>query len=152
MICHKSADIWKITNGKSSILVTLYSNMSIQKSSTENFNPTKEKPVHSLEHTSWIWAAQMEKKNETEPRWFICLGCCNQGSKGGFTPVTIQVGIGSFFRIYLQVSSKSFKPPVHANVPLGGQMSNLTPLGLFQYFDILIISCFWRFSEKSVLY
>lgn len=66
-----------------------------------------------------------------------------QGGKGGFTPVTIQVGIGSFSGFtYRSQNSKSFKPPVHANVPLGGRMSNLTPPGLFQYFDILIISCF----------
>lgn len=67
------------------------------KSRTKIFNPTKEKPVHSLECTFWdLSITNEEKKNEPEPSSFVCLRCCNQGSRGGFTPVTIQVGIGSF--------------------------------------------------------
>lgn len=61
MICHKSADVWKISNGKSSILVTFILRCPY-KSRTKFFNPTKEKPVHSLEHTSWIWASQMKRR------------------------------------------------------------------------------------------
>lgn len=34
------------------------------KSRTKIFNPTKEKPVHGLEHTSWISASQKKRRKK----------------------------------------------------------------------------------------
>lgn len=120
------------------------------KSRTTTFNPTE---MRTQSRAHLIWASQRRGEKYTRSRWSICFrsySCPQVVNQVGFIPITIQVGIGSFSGFTYRSLRSHLKPPVHAHVPLGGQMSNLTPPGLFQYFDISIISCFWRFFLRSL--
>lgn len=119
---------------------SLYMLMCPYKSRTKIFNPTREACTQSRTHILDMSITNEEKENETEPR-VSRPRVPIQGVRWVYSS-NHSSGDWLIFRIYLQVSSMSFRPPVHANVPLGGQMSKLTPPGLFQYFDILTISCF----------
>lgn len=91
-ICHKSADVWKyLLEGL--LFWSLCILMCPYKNRTNIFNPTKEKPVYSLDthlgHEHHKWGG--EKWNS---QWLLCLGA-EIGGQVGFSR-TIQVGVGSF--------------------------------------------------------
>lgn len=111
------------------------------KSRTKILNPTEEKPVctQSRAHT-WDTSITNEEERTKQRQGGLSAPGADSGRDGGITAHAS--GNGRVLRISLQLSSLPCRPSVHANVPLGGQMSHLTLPGFCQYFDVLIISCF----------